>query len=141
MQTNSKPLLYSFLLCLTGCAQYYKASRVIDGDTFVLEDNKRVRMIGIDTPEKNQPEFNEAKQRLEELILNQRLRLEKQVSETDRFKRLLRDVYANNRFINQIMVEEGYAKARAYPPDTKYKQILEESERRAKEAQIGIWKP
>lgn len=147
MQTQAinKILLYSLLLYSAGCSQYYKAVNIVDGDTFDIEKPingiKRVRIIGIDTPERKQPGFSEAKQRLVDLILNQKIKLEKQVSETDRFHRLLRDVYVNNRFVNQIMVEEGYGRARTYPPDIKYKQILKEAEKRAKEAQIGIWKP
>jgi len=117
----------------------FKVQRVIDGDTFVLSTGERVRLIGIDTPERNEYYFQEAKGRLEELILGKEIMLEKDVSDKDRYGRLLRYVFIDDIFINKIMVQEGHAKAYPYKPDTKYKVEFTDLESQAKDNQLGIW--
>jgi len=114
-------------------------SKVIDGDTIKLTNGQVVRLICIDTPETNEPYYQEAKNRLEKLIENKNVRLEKDVSETDRYGRLLRYVYLDNKFINLIMVEEGYAKAYRYEPDVKSCDELEAAEGKARYSNLGIW--
>src|SRR3989344_5948521 len=57
--------------------------RVIDGDTLELDNGNKVRLICIDTPEIGQPYFQEAKSYLESLVLNKKILLEKDISETD----------------------------------------------------------
>ncbi|MBD3253049.1 hypothetical protein GF386_04920 [Candidatus Pacearchaeota archaeon] len=94
---------------------------VIDGDTFVLGNMDRIRLICIDAPEKNQKGFQESKIFLETLILNKQVRLEKDISEKDRYGRLLRYVYVNTSngeiFINKYMFEQGYAELTPIEPD------------------------
>ncbi len=119
--------------------EHFTVTRIVDGDTFVIETGGRVRIIGIDTPERNEPLYHEASERLKELIYQKNVVLEKQVSETDRFGRLLRDVYIDNVFVNSIMVSEGYAESKCYKPDCKYFPILEAEEQKAREQGIGIW--
>jgi micrococcal nuclease len=98
-------------------------TKVIDGDTFVLANNQSVRLICINTPELGQPGSQEAKEFLEDLILNKEVRLEKDISETDRYGRLLRYVYITNPennnqiFINKELVQQGYAQIYRYEPD------------------------
>lgn len=102
-------------------------SRVIDGDTFVLADGKKVRLICIDTPEKWEGEYFEAKEFLRILIENKEVRLEKDISETDRYNRLLRYAYVNitnssgtfEIFVNRELYKQGVAKILRYPPDIK----------------------
>jgi micrococcal nuclease len=66
--------------------------------------------------------------------------LERDVSETDPYGRLLRYVYVDSIFVNAKLVREGLARAKAYPPpDTKYQDYLEQIESEAKEAGLGIW--
>src|SRR4030067_982445 len=72
--------------------------KVVDGDTVELENGQKVRYIGIDTPEttlgKNDCYGTEATEKNKELVEGKRVRLEKDISETDKFGRLLRYVYA-----------------------------------------------
>jgi micrococcal nuclease len=94
---------------------------ITDGDTFhVLIDGEEyaVRLIGIDTPEKDEVCGLEARKALGDLIQGAEIRLVKDVSEVDRFDRLLRYVYVDDLFVNAEMVENGYAEAVEYPPDT-----------------------
>lgn len=121
-------------------------TRIIDGDTFQIESKQKVRLIGINTPELNKSNNREpecfgiqAAQQLSDLILNKKVRMEKDISETDRFGRLLRYVYVDNIFINQRLVESGYAFASTYPPDIKYKDTLALAQKTAKENKQGLW--
>lgn len=116
-------------------------SYTIDGDTIKLNNGKKVRLIGINTPEEDMPCYSEAKNKLQELIDGKKIRLEKDISNKDRHGRLLRYVYINNLFVNLEMVRLGLATAYEYEPDTKYATQIKESENQAKQQKIGcLWK-
>lgn len=117
----------------------FMVTRVIDGDTIEIETGERVRLICIDTPEISEDYYQEAKDYLTDIILNEEIELVKDVSETDRYGRLLRYVYNGNVFINGKLVEEGYARVYRYPPDTKLCDDLEILEAKAKNNNLGIW--
>lgn len=125
--------------------QTYLVTRVIDGDTFEIEGGKKIRMIGIDTPETVAPRKEiecfgkEASAKTTELLLGTRVKLVKDVSETDSFGRLLRYVYVGDMFVNKVLVWEGYAHARSYPPDVKHQKELQIDEKHARDAKVGLW--
>lgn len=121
-------------------------ARVIDGDTIVLSDGRLVRYIGIDTPESSKrytytPECyaKEATKRNRTLVENKDVLLERDVSDTDQYNRLLRYVYVDNLFVNEILVAEGFAVARRYRPDTTYAKIFESAEDTARVERKGLW--
>jgi len=119
-----------------------KVARVIDGDTIEIEGGQRVRYIGIDTPELGQNAdcyAREAYEKNKELVGNEIVGLEKDVSETDRYGRLLRYVYMGDLLINDVLVREGYANASSYPPDVKYQERFRGAEREARENSRGLW--
>ncbi len=116
---------------------------VIDGDTIeviINGETRRVRYIGVDTPERGQPGFAEATQANRELLAGQVLMLVKDVSETDRFGRLLRYVFAGNHFVNYEMVARGYARTATYPPDVACATTFVEVQDQARTLNLGIWK-
>lgn len=123
----------------------FLVTRVVDGDTIEIEGGKRVRYIGIDTPETVDPNRptgcygKEASNKNSELVLNKKVRLVKDVSDTDRYGRLLRYVYIDNTFVNDYLVKEGYAKASTYAPDVKFSEQFAASEREARENKRGLW--
>lgn len=126
----------------------YLVTEIVDGDTFKVLINEKehtVRLIGIDTPELSnfgRPEMCYAKEATEKLsreILDKQVRLEKDVSETDRYGRLLRYVYVDDTFVNQRLVEEGFARAATFPPDVAFSEILIEKEQQARENKLGLW--
>jgi len=134
------------LLLICGCTSPPDTAlviQVIDGDTIVIEGGYRVRYIGIDTPEIHpQPEEAygmEALQANLELVEGKIVRLERDVSQTDKYKRLLRYVYVDGIFVNAELVRLGLAEAKAYPPDIKHQEDLEKLEREAKQAGRGMW--
>jgi len=118
---------------------------VIDGDTVKLADGRIVRYIGIDAPEtgagrrKIECFAQESTERNRELVEGKRVRLEKDVSETDRYGRILRYVYLGDTFVNEVLVKEGYATAFPYPPDVKYREVFRAVERTARASGRGMW--
>jgi len=121
--------------------------RVADGDTFEISTGQRVRLIGIDTPETSDPRRpvgcfgSQATAKTKELLLGAVVEMEKDVSETDRYGRLLRYVYKNGLFINEILVREGYAVSSAYPPDVKYQDQFRRAQAEAVANLHGLWSP
>ena len=136
------PLLCLFIFSCQAPPGTVKVVRVIDGDTITVEGNYRVRYIGIDTPE-TYPRAEafgiEALEANQRLVAGRRVRLERDVSDTDRYDRLLRYVYVDDVFVNAELVKMGLARAVAYPPDTRYQDYLEEMEAEARRAGRGIW--
>jgi micrococcal nuclease len=124
-------------------------ARIIDGDTIELNDGRKLRYIGIDTPETVHPTKGvecfgvQASQKNSQLVLGKEVILEKDVSETDRYGRLLRYVYLASEsgqvFVNHELVKTGYAQASSYPPDIKYQDQLRAAEAEAMENQLGLW--
>lgn len=125
-------------------------TKVIDGDTITIEGGQKVRYIGIDTPEIHNPRViqecfgKEAAKANEDLVLGKVVRLEKDVSEVDRYGRLLRYVYVSQKygpdlFINEELVKKGYAKAYTYPPDVAYSSRFKEVENEARVRGVGLW--
>jgi len=115
---------------------------VIDGDTIDVQINGvtyRVRYIGIDTPERGACYYAEAKAQNETLVLGQRVRLERDVSETDRYGRLLRYVWIGEYFVNAALVADGYAMVYTYPPDVRYADTFLALQQEARNAGRGLW--
>lgn len=119
--------------------------KVVDGDTISVDidgESYSLRYIGIDCPESNEWMSTEATQANRDLVGGKTIYLEIDVSETDRYDRLLRYVFlADGTFVNAELVRLGHARARAYPPDTKHQELLEEMQQEAKAAGRGIWGP
>ncbi len=116
-----------------------KITRVIDGDTVELEGGKRLRLIGIDSPEKGDCYSQEATNKASELLESQEVTLEKDVSETDRYGRLLRYIWKGETLINEQLVKEGYASSYSYPPDVKYQDRIVAAQKEARDNNRGLW--
>lgn len=124
--------------------------RVVDGDTIELSDGRKLRYIGIDTPETLDPRRpvgcfgKEASLENKKLVEGKKIILEKDISQTDKFGRLLRYVYLPQEngsliFINDYLVRNGFAKASTYPPDIKFSETFKEAEREARDNKLGLW--
>jgi len=118
-----------------------RVARVIDSDTVILASGEHVRYIGIDAPELSPEEAyaEEARAANRELVEGNTVRLEKDVSETDRYDRLLRYIWVDVVMVNLELVRRGLAEAKAYPPDTRYQDLLEAAENEARQAGRGMW--
>ena len=132
----------SLFSCQAGSSTTFQVSRVIDGDTIEINYSGKaypVRYIGVDTPEVGQPFSYEATQKNRELVEGKRVYLEKDISDTDKYGRLLCYVYFDNLFINAELVRSGYAYVATFPPDVKYQNYFVELQSEAREAGRGLW--
>lgn len=125
-------------------------TKVVDGDTIVVDSEFTVRLIGIDTPETVDPRRpvgcfgKEASNKTKELLSGKVVFLQKDASETDKYKRLLRYVFlplsdGQTLFVNDYLVRAGFAKVLTYPPDVKYNEQFRQAEREARENNLGLW--
>ena len=120
-----------------------RVTRVVDGDTIEISGDQRVRYIGVDAPEVGgvpQHYGPEATSLNSSLVAGRMVTLAKDVSDVDRFGRLLRFVYADGILVNAELVREGYARARVYFPDTAYAECFASLEQEAMEAKRGLWR-
>jgi endonuclease YncB( thermonuclease family) len=122
-----------------GASHTARVAYVVDGDTIELEDGSRVRYIGMDTPERGDDLFGEAMGLNRELVLNKVATLERDVSDKDKYGRLLRYVYVDGIFINEYIVRQGLAKIYTYPPDVKYQDKILAAQEDAREEGLGMW--
>lgn len=129
-------------------------SRVIDGDTFELSDGRKVRLIGVNTPEStNRTEVfgKEASNYTKSKLEGKQIYLQKDVSDTDRYGRYLRlawlDVPSSldseseirSKMFNADLVLNGYAEPATYPPDVRYSEYFRKFAREAREGEKGLW--
>jgi len=134
-------------------------TRAVDGDTLVLENGERVRLIGIDTPEMHESsKLHRDSQRsgqdvrtiialgrksyafTRNLVEGKRVRLEFDVEKRDRYERLLAYAYlSDGTFVNAEIVKQGYASLMTYPPNVKYVDVFKDLYREARENNRGLW--
>jgi len=125
--------------------QQVRVIRVIDGDTLELEGGQRVRYIGVDTPEMNDSRASvrawaeKGKEKNRGLVEGKTVTLERDVSETDKYGRLLRYVYVNGVMVNSELIRLGFAFATPYPPDVKHQDLFAQLEKEARTAGAGLW--
>ena len=132
---------------------WYKVSKITDGDTFyVMTKNSekfKIRLIGIDAPEsynvgkKFRKEYfgKEAKVFATNLLKNKKVKLTFDVQKTDRYGRILAYAYLENGvFLNQYLVENGFAVVATFPPNIKFVEVFTKAEKFARNKKLGLWK-
>jgi len=112
-------------------------TKVIDGDTVVVEGGWHVRLLGMDADEKGYPCYDAAKNRLENLVLAKQIILEKDVTNVDQYGRCLRYIFIGSTNVDAQLVKEGLAVARFYEPDVKYRAEISSAEIYAQQNKIG----
>jgi micrococcal nuclease len=155
------PLTAALFLCPCAVSQaqpnpvpvYFPVAKVVDGDTIdVLIDGQkaRIRLIGLDTPEVVDPRKpvqcfgREASQRMRELVLGKKARLERDPTQAnrDKYGRLLRYVYLpDGTNVAERMIREGYGHECTYQLPYRYQKQFREAERYARDHQLGLWAP
>lgn len=126
---------------------YYEVERIVDGDTLVLEEIGKVRLIGVDTPESVDPrkpvEYfgKEATQFLTRLALHEKVRIDYELEKKDKFQRTLGYLYlTDGTFINAEIIKQGYGFAYTKFP-FKFLEDFRKYEKEAKEDNRGLWAP
>ena len=131
---------------------WYKVSKITDGDTFYVKTENsekfKIRLIGIDAPEsynvgkKFRKEYfgKEAKIFVTNLLKNKKVKLIFDVQKTDRYGRILAYIYLENGvFLNQYLVENGFAVVATFPPNVKYVEVFTKAEKSARNKKLGLW--
>ena len=131
-------------------------TKVIDGDTIWVNINgkeEKVRFIGVNCPEyttKIEEYGKEATEYTTNELLGKKVYLQKDISQTDDYNRLLRYVWLEkidtineenieNYLFNAKLVINGYAQSNYYKPDISLQNYLEKFEKEAKKQKVGIW--
>ena len=115
-------------------------THIVDGDTIDVRlgnQTERVRYIGMNTPERDEPCYADATRANAALVEGKTVTLVKDTSETDRYGRLLRYVYVGSLFVNAQLVKDGWAEVVSYPPDTAHFEDFRQLEIQAHNANIG----
>ncbi len=125
---------------------FYRVKTVYDGDTVVLEDGRKVRLLGINTPEVQHRDKmadaggDEAKRWLIDKLQNTKVRLETDAEKTDKYHRTLAHLFTEKKeHINLQLVEAGLAEASIYPPNLLYVDELVKAQDQAEQSKLGIW--
>jgi endonuclease YncB( thermonuclease family) len=116
---------------------------VYDGDTVAVSidgEEYDVRYIGVDTPEREEPFYEEAKDYNIDLTKGEEVILVKDVSDTDQYGRLLRYVYLEDgTFVNAEIIRDGWARLITFPPDVSNADYFRELQEEAREEGVGMW--
>lgn len=141
-----------FILLLTGWPEelyagtLYQVSRVIDGDTVLLDNGQRIRLLGINAPEishRNKPaELGgiRAKDYLNKVLLKRLIHLEYDVERRDHYGRQLAHIYLDNgEHVNVAMLRLGLATLSIHPPNLQHARVLAAAEYVAQELGLGLW--
>lgn len=134
-------LNYSFLDNLLISAfldyEYGIVSRVIDGDTIVINGSS-VRLLGINSPERGEVGYNEAKEFLNDKILGEEVRLEFGNEKLDKYKRKLAYIFLDNKNINLESVKNGLSSFYFPKGKTKYYKDFTQSWEECLEKNINL---
>ncbi|MFH0808092.1 MAG: thermonuclease family protein [archaeon] len=144
---NPKHIIITILF-LTSLAFYYQiteptsslttaqVTKIIDGDTLETNDTTKIRLLGINTPEKNQPLYQEAKDYLTTLTQNQTIQIESYGP--DKYQRTLAHIFLEKQNINAKILSNGLATLYYYEKDSHYKE-LQQAEEFARNNNLGLW--
>jgi len=144
---NRFTLLTLFLILVSGpvlidpatADELFRVKQVYDGDTVLLEDGRKVRYLGINSPEFQEPFYLKAKRFNESLVLGKEIRLEFDQEGTDSYNRILAYVYVGDQMVNARLVGEGLAHVFFIGPNRKHNALLLQSQAAAKQRRVGIW--
>lgn len=124
----------------------FVVDKVYDGDTVLLSDGRKVRFLGINTPEiagRNklaESGGEQAKAWLKQAIEHKRVSLEFDVEKQDKYQRTLAHVFSEDKLhLNLELVKRGLAAANIFPPNLKYVDALAEAQQQAERQRLGIW--
>ena len=124
----------------------YEVKRIYDGDTITLENGKRVRLLGINTPEieshyrQGEDGGQNAKQWLKDKLQEGSVFLEYDIQKRDKYGRSLAHLFSvDGKHMNKELVQAGLAVLSIIPPNVRYADELIKAEKSAQQQDLGIW--
>lgn len=137
-------LIFLFFVSIIFPQERAKVIKVYDGDTIKVILNKKiekVRLIGIDCPERDEKGFWQSLNFTKRLLLHKKIVLEYDGEKRDKYGRLLAYVFLENgKFVNEEILKEGHGRFILILPNEKYKERLKLAEVEAKKYNKGIWR-
>lgn len=138
---------HSTTLAIRPNPTFFRVDTIYDGDTLRLQDGRKIRLLGINTPEVasrhrlGEPGGEEAKQWLNQQLRGRAVRLEFDSEKQDKYQRWLAHVFDDyGRHLNVELVRRGLAFVSIYPPNLRYSDTLLRAEREAERQSVGIWR-
>jgi endonuclease YncB( thermonuclease family) len=117
-----------------------KVARVIDGDTIAIEGGPKIRLTGVNTPERGQPLYEEATAFTASLVAGRAVRWLHDREARDAYGRDLAYVFADDgRFVQAELVRRGYAYCYRWEPNTHFAEQFLELQRLARADGLGLW--
>ena len=117
--------------------------RVVDGDTFEVRIGQgspvRVRVIGYDAPERDEPFGDTATKFLKALLEGREVLLESDVQPVDRYGRRLYHVWLSQTLLSELMLLTGLARQMTIPPNVRHVDFLTQAQKQGREIGLGIW--
>ena len=131
------PVLLALIYLAAADTLTGKVVRIADGDTVTIlvgSNQVRVRLFGIDAPERGQDYSRKSKEALADLVFDKEVRVV--VHDKDRYGRTVGDIYIGGLLVNEKMIKDGWAWNYAHYSKSKH---YAELEREAREAKRGLW--
>jgi len=116
-----------------------RVKKVYDGDSIELEDGRRIRYLGVNAPEFQEPFYLKAKRLNESLVLGREVRLEFDQERADRYDRILAYVYVGDQMVNAKLIQQGMAHAFFIGSSRRHNALLLRLQAGAKQRKVGIW--
>jgi micrococcal nuclease len=116
----------------------FRVKRVVDGDTIVLADGRHVRYIGINTPERGEPFWKEARDYNAQKVREKLVTLEFGQVKEDKYGRTLAYCSVGGEMVNAHLLKAGWAHLFVLEPITYYHQFRRLQEE-ARAHKGGIW--
>lgn len=129
--------LFGNIMQLRDSLERNRVVSVVDGDSFTTSDGRRIRLLGIDAPERGRCMHGEARNRLSEFVSGKRVRLTDVV--TDDYGRILANVWVGELLVNKVMVREGLARFRGQK--SQIANLMKDASVQAKTSLVGIYSP
>lgn len=111
-------------------------TKIIDGDTVVVEGGEKIRLLGIDCDERGYECYDEARLYIEEVLLGKKVVLEQDGEDKDMYGRSLRYIFLDGQNINTKMVAKGLCVAR-FEQKSKYQDEIKKAESNAISGKVG----
>lgn len=113
--------------------------RIIDGDTFVLSDGSKIRITAVDTPEKGEKLYDEACRMLDSLILNKQVTIRPLATGTDRYGRILAEVFIDTVNVGARILRSGLGYLYIFNDNVALRNKYLDYQIKAMDDRLGIW--